>query len=184
MKSKDAVLAQALKQLAKDAAQIVKEAAEELKALGDDVASKVDEMALKSAKLDEEIAKRINSLASKMGKVPKLKATFGTSTTTDYKKTFFAANPSQEGNVVVHHAVEQQSQILYPNVVSDSEMNSLENLRGVPKGSINNRVHLSAIRKLWNQFYSNNPNPSQQDLLDFASRIDDEFGDVFSPPLQ
>ena len=35
-------------------------------------------------------------------------ARFGIATTSNYKKTFFTANPGLEGQVVVHHAVEQQ----------------------------------------------------------------------------
>ena len=112
------------------------------------------------------------------------KAQFGSSASKSYKKTFFGANPDQDGNVVVHHAVEQQVKKHYPGVVSDSEMHSLENLRGIPKGSVNNRVHLSEIRKEWNKFYKANPNASQQDLLDFATKIDDKYGDQFDPPVR
>lgn len=112
------------------------------------------------------------------------KASFGSSTSTDYKKTFFGANPDQSGNVVVHHAVEQQVKTRYPGLVSNSEMHSLQNLRGIPKGQINNRVHLSAIRKEWNEFYRTNPAPTQQDLLDFATKIDDKYGDQFDPPVR
>jgi predicted DNA-binding protein len=182
--SNNSKFALALRELAKDSAKIVKEAVEDFAKFGENLANRVDKMAADAAKLDAEIAKRLRRLADNYGKAPKRIAKFGTSATTDYKDTFFEANPAQEAKVVVHHAVEQQVQTLYPDVVSDSELHSLDNLRGIPKGSINNRVHLSAIRKLWNAFYDNNPNPSQQDLLNFAGRIDDEFGDVFDPPLQ
>jgi hypothetical protein len=33
----------------------------------------------------------------------------------------------------VHHAVEQQALRRYPGLITDAEMNSLENLRGIPK---------------------------------------------------
>jgi len=110
------------------------------------------------------------------------KATFGSSTSTDYKGTFFEANPSLDGTVVVHHAVEQQVLNRYPGVVNESEMHSLENLRGIPK-EINSDVHLSAIRKEWNQFYRNTQNPTQQQLLDKATEIDMKFGSNFNPPV-
>ncbi len=67
-----------------------------------------------------------------------------------------------------------------------SEMNSLENLRGIPK-DINGEVHLKAIRKKWNEFYALNPdgpNMSKQKLLDFAKKIDDDFGHLFLPPIR
>ena len=89
-----------------------------------------------------------------------------------------------EGAVVVHHAVEQQVLRRYPGVVSESEMHSLENLRGIPKGDINNRVHLSQIRKEWNRFYKANPNPTQSQLLDFATKLDNKFGHLFNPPIR
>ncbi len=111
-------------------------------------------------------------------------ARFGHASSNDYAKTFFDAHPDKKGKVVVHHAVEQQVQKRYPGLVSDAELHSLENLRGIPKGEINNRIHLSKIRKRWNQFYRDNPNPTQQDLLDFATKIDDEFGHLFDPPVR
>lgn len=60
-------------------------------------------------------------------------ATFGKATSHDYKATFFKANPELKGEVVVHHAVEQQVLKRYPGVVKNDEMHSLENLRGIPK---------------------------------------------------
>lgn len=91
-------------------------------------------------------------------------ATFGRAASTDYRATFLAANPELEGQVVVHHAVEQQTLTRFPGVVSEAEIHSLENLRGIPK-AINSDVHLSQIRVEWNQFYRANPNPSQAQLL-------------------
>lgn len=116
-------------------------------------------------------------------KIKNLSARFGSSTSTDYKRTFFNAYPETKGNVVVHHAVEQQVQKRYPGLVSDSEMHSLENLRGIPK-VINSDVHLSQIRKEWNRFYRQNPNPTQQQLLDKATEIDNKFGTQFVPPVR
>jgi hypothetical protein len=100
----------------------------------------------------------------------------------NYKKTFFDANPDLEGQVVVHHAVEQQVLNRYPNLLTDAEIHSLDNLRGIPK-DINSDIHLSQIRKEWNGFYKNNPNPTKQDLLDFAEHIDNMFGSQFNPPI-
>jgi len=86
------------------------------------------------------------------------------SSTTDHKKTFFEAHPETEGKVIVHHAVEQQVQRRYPGLVSDSEMHSLNNLRGIPK-ELNSEVHLSKIRKEWNAFYRTNPNLQKNSCL-------------------
>ncbi|MCP3944984.1 MAG: hypothetical protein GY710_26390 [Desulfobacteraceae bacterium] len=112
----------------------------------------------------------------------KKEAGFGESTTTNYKKTFFKEHPNLEGNVVVHHAVEQQTLKRYPGVVSKSEIHSLENLRGIPK-NINSEVHLSKIRKAWNRFYKQNSSPMKQQLLDKATEIDTKFGSQFKPKI-
>jgi hypothetical protein len=115
--------------------------------------------------------------------VTRRQASFGSSTTKNYRQTFFNANPSTRGQVVVHHAVERQAMRRYPGLVSQSEMHSLENLRGIPNG-INGRVHLSQIRREWNQFYAANPTATQRQLLDFATKIDDKFGHLFLPPVR
>jgi hypothetical protein len=113
-------------------------------------------------------------------------ATLGKATSTDYKKTFFNAHPELEGNVVVHHAIEQQVLKKYPGVISEAELHSLENLRGIPK-EINSDVHLSKIRKEWNRFYEGfdltGTAPTRQQLLDKATAIDKQFGKQFKPPV-
>lgn len=111
-------------------------------------------------------------------------AQFGASTTNAYRATWTAAHPETADQVVVHHAVEKQVQTRYPGLVSDSELHSLENLRGIPKGDVNHEVHLSAIRKEWNRFYRANPNPTKQDLLDMATSVDDKYGGQFLPPIR
>lgn len=68
------------------------------------------------------------------------KATFGKATSDDYKATFRKANPELKGEVVVHHAVEQQVLKRYPGVVKNEEMHSLENLRGIPKEKTLNSI--------------------------------------------
>ncbi|MBM7770601.1 hypothetical protein JOD54_000805 [Actinokineospora baliensis] len=112
-------------------------------------------------------------------------ATFGSSTSTNYRKTFFDEHPGLKGQVWVHHAVERQSADIYPNAgLTDAEIHSLQNLRGIPKGETNNTVHLSKLRKAWNRFYDENPNATKQDLLDFATKMDDKYGDQFKPRVR
>ena len=72
----------------------------------------------------------------------------------------------------------------YPGLFSPNEIHSLENLRGIPKGVVNNRVHLSAIRNLWNDFYGNNPSPTRQDVLDYVTSVDDLLGQWFNPRVR
>lgn len=108
-------------------------------------------------------------------------ASFGKAKSNNYKETFFDANPNLRGKVVVHHAVEQQVKTRYPGVVRDDEMHSIENLRGIPN-NVNSDLHLSQIRREWNQFYRNNPSPTKQQLLDKATEIDQRYGSQFDPP--
>jgi hypothetical protein len=110
----------------------------------------------------------------------------GTSATSNYSKTFFDANPKLKGQVVVHHAVEQQVLTKFPGVVTKSEINSLENLRGIPN-SLNSDLHLSKIRVEWNRFYKpfliSGTQPTKAQLLQKATEIDTKFGNQFKPPL-
>lgn len=114
------------------------------------------------------------------------RASFGEASTTNYRKTFFDAYPDLEGEVVVHHAVEQRVLKVYPELVTPSQMHSLENLRGIPR-SINSELHLSELRVLWNQFYKQFPlgtQPSVDQLLDYATSIDQQLGHQFLPPVE
>lgn len=112
-----------------------------------------------------------------------LEAKFGRAISNAYRETFFEAHPTLKGKVVVHHAVEQQTLERYPGVVSEEEIHSLENLRGIPKES-NSDLHLSKIRKIWNEFYRKNPNPTKEQLLEQATKIDNQFGHLFDPPIR
>jgi RHS repeat-associated protein len=104
----------------------------------------------------------------------------------DYRAVFFAAHPELEGKVIVHHAIEQQVLKEFPGVMTEAEIHSLENLRGIPK-SINSDVHLSQIRIEWNRFYEPfrkaGTAPSKSQLLQKASEIDRKYGSMFVPPV-
>jgi hypothetical protein len=107
-------------------------------------------------------------------------ATVGSSKSNDYRITFFKAHPDLRGKVVVHHAIEQQVLTRYPGLFSENEINSLENLRGIPKDA-NSDLHLSQIRRSWNQFYRTNLHPTRQQILNKATEIDRGFGNYFLP---
>ena len=71
----------------------------------------------------------------------------------------------------------------YPGLFRPEEIHSLENLRGIPSGTVNNQIHLSEIRTMWNTFYRENASPSRQAVLDFATEIDRKLGVFFDPPV-
>ncbi|WP_165824447.1 hypothetical protein [Tsukamurella pulmonis] len=112
-------------------------------------------------------------------------ATLGASTSSSYRNTFFKAYPNVPKNTVVHHAIEQRVLKAYPGLISKSQLHSLQNLRGIPQG-VNSSVHLSQIRRMWDAFYMSHPpaTTTLEDLLKFATRLDDRFGHLFNPPLR
>ncbi|MBM7585885.1 hypothetical protein JOC86_002427 [Bacillus pakistanensis] len=101
----------------------------------------------------------------------------------DYKKTFFNEYPDLKGSVVVHHAIEQQILKRHPNLFSLDEIHALENLRGIPK-EVNNNIHLSKIRRDWNRFYRNNPNPTKEEVINYMIELDKKYGENFNPPVK
>jgi hypothetical protein len=74
------------------------------------------------------------------------RATFGQALTNDYRRAFFDANPELKGQVFVHHAVPQKTLATYFDEVTEAEIHSLENLRGIPN-ELNSSLHLSQIAR-------------------------------------
>ena len=101
----------------------------------------------------------------------------------NYRKTFFDEYPELEGSVVVHHAIEQQVLKKFPNLFTLEEIHVLENLRGIPK-EINSDIHLSKIRKDWNRFYRNHPNPTKEEIISYMIELDKKYGENFNPPVK
>ncbi|MFZ5970715.1 MAG: hypothetical protein ACOYXA_03910 [Bacteroidota bacterium] len=108
-----------------------------------------------------------------MGSAPRL----------DYRKTFKEeAFPEIADDIYqVHHGVPQKVFNKYPGRITEAELNSLENLRGISKA--NSKIH-QQITNRWEAFYQTNPNFTRQDAIDFAKKIDDEFGHLFLPPIR
>jgi hypothetical protein len=104
----------------------------------------------------------------------------------DYRATFFSAHPELEGQVIVHHAIEQQVLTKFPGVVSEVAIHALENLRGIPL-EINSDLHLSTIRVEWNRFYkpfnASGTSPTLSQLVMKATEIDLKYGHLFLPPV-
>ncbi|MCP3878210.1 MAG: hypothetical protein GY701_07440 [Sulfitobacter sp.] len=71
----------------------------------------------------------------------------------------------------------------YPDLFRAEEIHSLQNLRGIPAGVVNNKIHPSEIRTMWNYFYRANPSPTRQDVLGYATQIDRKLGVFFDPPV-
>lgn len=99
-----------------------------------------------------------------------------------YQRTFFKENPGLRGKVVVHHAIEQQVQKLYPGVISTEELHSIGNLRGIPKDK-NKELHLRQLRDEWNRFYETHPTATREELNEKVADIDRQYGGEFDPPV-
>ncbi|MCA1194497.1 MULTISPECIES: hypothetical protein [unclassified Saccharopolyspora] len=130
------------------------------------------------------ITKAVGEAAEAAKAAGHLPAQFGRAVRKDYRKTFFENHPELEGKVVVHHAVEQASSRRYPEAdLSMAEMHSYDNLRGIPKEE-NNSLHLSEIRHEWDEFYEQHPTATKEQLLDFATHVDNKYGHRFTPPMR
>jgi len=62
-------------------------------------------------------------------------------------------------------------------------MHSLDNLRGIPKGLVDNQVHKSQIRKFWDNFYDKHPPgvATKNDFLRARDELDKIQGKHFLP---
>jgi hypothetical protein len=114
---------------------------------------------------------------------------FGVAPRLDYSKTYrqhYAQYNDQIGQV--HHAVEQQVLQRYPGVITEAELHSLENLRGIPTGQAGIDLHQKELRTAWDDFYATmmmqGRNPTKTELLQFAKTLDNKFGKLFVPPIR
>ncbi|TIV65471.1 MAG: hypothetical protein E5V74_01310 [Mesorhizobium sp.] len=110
-------------------------------------------------------------------------AKLGVAESEDYRKTFFDRNPElkKEDNIV-HHAGERQVKTRNPSIINKGEINSYENLRGIPK-KFDRNVHKKVIRFEMNEFYKRNPNFTREQWLDKITEIDKKYGHLFNPPV-
>lgn len=67
--------------------------------------------------------------------------------------------------------------------IDPSKIHSLEVLRGVPI-ELARVLHGKIIQMEMNDFRRRNPDPTENELLDFASEIDARFGRYFLPSIE
>jgi hypothetical protein len=124
------------------------------------------------------VAKYQQALSTAASFSPSLHGTVHT-----YRQLYLKSFPDVERKLWIHHAVEQSALTRYPGVVTNQEMHSLFNLRGIPE-EINQELHLSVIKGLWDEFYESHPKATKGQLLEQATAIDDLFGSLFEPPIR
>ena len=87
----------------------------------------------------------------------------------------------------MHHSIEQQVLTRYPGLFTQDEINAYEMLRGIPN-ELNNNLHLSKIRKEWNDFYkkvdAGEVPLTKESFLNKAKEIDRMFGRQFNPVIK
>jgi len=91
----------------------------------------------------------------------------------------------------IHHAIPRDVfNTRYPGLITEAQLHSLANLRGIPNsakgiGVNGTEVLLHAvITKRWKDWMDARPTTDIDALLDFAKQIDDEFGSRFIPPVR
>lgn len=120
--------------------------------------------------------KYVDNLAS-----PKFGSYFATSSTynVNFKNKF---SEVKDKIVEVHHAVPREIEYGF-GLISNSEINSLENLRGMPSREFHQII--TEKWRIWLKPYKDtNTKPSIQFLLNKAKEIDDTYGANFIPPVR
>ncbi|MFD2052814.1 hypothetical protein ACFSQT_06730 [Mesorhizobium calcicola] len=139
----------------------------------------------RKSKLDRKMIAEVASelFARDPNRVEHPGAKFGEATTNNYRKGYSQANPGVNiEDLVIHHQAEQQLLKRFPNFISEKKINSVENLRGIPKG-LNDILHLVILRAENSEFYAKYPNPTEQQLLDHSTMMDKKYGHHFVPPV-
>jgi hypothetical protein len=105
---------------------------------------------------------------------------------TNYRGRFYATFRNAPTDMQVHHAIPQAVfDTKYPGLITEAQLHSLENLRGIPNSLRHGNVSLHQnITNQWAEFYRAFPNATLDDVLDFTKQIDDEFGHLFIPPIR
>lgn len=71
--------------------------------------------------------------------------------TPDYREIFALAKRADISNDVIHHLIEKGSDFAY--LFEKELINAPKSLRAIPQGIINDVVHLSKIRTMWDTMY-------------------------------
>ena len=105
---------------------------------------------------------------------------------TNYRGRFYAKFKDAPSDMQVHHAVPQAVfDTKYPGLISEAQLHSLENLRGIPNGALYRGLPAhAAITAEWKRFYLLNPTATLTEILSFSKGVDNQFGHLFIPPLR
>ncbi|MFB9981255.1 hypothetical protein ACFSQQ_19430 [Mesorhizobium kowhaii] len=139
----------------------------------------------RKSKLDREMIAAVASelFARDPRRVEHPGAIFGEATTNNYRKGYAEANPGVNiEDLVIHHPAEQKLLKRFLNFLSKKKINSVENLRGIPK-DLNEILHLVIIRSENDKFYEKYPNPTERQILDHSTMMDKKYGHHFVPPV-
>lgn len=101
--------------------------------------------------------------------------------TPNYREIFELANKRGISNDIVHHLIEKGSD--FSHLFDKELINAPKSLRAIPKGNINEVLHLSDIRKAWNKIYGELNSALSKGVIDeigireeiliFAKKTDD-----------
>ena len=104
--------------------------------------------------------------------------------TPDYREILELTRGKSVANDVVHHLIEKGSD--FSHLFEKELINAPKSLRAIPKGNINEVLHLSDIRKAWDETYGElnrliarkaiDNSGIQKRILSFAAKTDDFIG--------
>lgn len=86
--------------------------------------------------------------------------------TPNYREIFALANKRGISDDVIHHLIEKGSDFAY--LFEKELINAPKSLRAIPKGNINEVLHLSDIRVAWNKVYSHLDELKATNMIDDA----------------
>jgi hypothetical protein len=140
---------------------------------------------IRKSKLDRDMLVAVASeiFARDPSRVEHPGAKFGKATTNNYRRAYAEANPDVNiKDLIIHHSAEQQLLKRLLGFLSRQKINSVENLRGIPK-DIDKILHLMIIRSENDKFYDMYPRPTEQQILDHSTMMDKKYGHHFVPPV-
>ncbi|MDX8468921.1 hypothetical protein RFM26_24740 [Mesorhizobium sp. VK23B] len=139
----------------------------------------------RKSKLDREMVAAVarELFARDPSRVEHPGAKFGEAATNNYRKGYAQANPDVNiDDLVIHHQAEQQLLKRILDFLSEKRINSVENLRGIPK-DLNEILHLIILRRENDEFHARYPHPTEQQILDHSTMMDKKYGHHFIPPV-
>jgi hypothetical protein len=94
-------------------------------------------------------------------------------------KLFFDSYPKLKEDVVVMHIIPPSVVWRYPDLYSDEEIHSLNNLIAIPLGNLDSKL-LLGVREEWIDFFKTHKQPTRQQVIGCAQNIKTMYSQLFT----